>query len=349
MSKSEIKVSIIIPVYKVEKYINRCMDSLINQTLEEIEIICVNDGSPDNCPQILREYEKNYPDKNIIVIDKENGGLYNARITGLEKVRGKYVGFVDADDYIALDYAEKLYNAAEKSGADITVCGFDRIDLETGIVYSTEMTQYAGKTIDMDKNPEDVISINPAVWNKLYKAELIKKMRVLSRAPKIFEDIMTEMLVYINAKKITFIKDSLYYYMVRSDSIMGTIKKEQVKATEESMLDVKNIYIEEQVEQKWFTILDSIAFIHLGISLMMKVSTDKTCNFKEEISNNRKYLEENFPTWKNNHYLNLSYCIKNKSNLKPAIIRIIYKLGLFRIFIKIYNFMINKLKIDIKW
>ena len=171
------KVSIIVPVYKVEKYLRRSMDSLVNQTLDGVEIICINDGSPDNCLNILKEYKEKYTDKNIVIIDKKNEGVWKGRFDGIKAATGEYIGFTDSDDYIALDYAEKLYNAAKQSQADISICGFYRVDTDTQHVYSTEMTNYDGKIIDMDKNPEDILSINTALWNKLYKADILKNMK----------------------------------------------------------------------------------------------------------------------------------------------------------------------------
>lgn len=346
---SEIKVSIIVPVYKVEKYIHRSMDSLVNQTLDGVEIICINDGSPDNCPQILKEYKEKYPDKNIVIIDKENEGVWKGRFDGIAKARGEYIGFTDSDDYIALDYAEKLYNAAKKTDADIAICGFDRIDVDTGHVYSREMTKYAGKIIDMEKNPEDILSINGALWNKLYKAEVLKNLKNLPNPPRILDDMMFLCLAYLNVKKISFIEDSLYYYMVRSDSIVATIKKEQVVSTENAFLDVKKIYEEDENGKKLLPVLDAMAFLHFGLSLMFRVSADKTSSFKEELKKNKEFLDSNFPTWSTSEYLKISYCKKHKSNMKVAIMRKVYKSGLFGIFMKMYNFMINKLKIDIKW
>ena len=347
--ENKIKVSIIVPVYKVEKYLHRSMDSLVNQTLDSVEIICINDGSPDNCLSILKEYQEKYPDKNIIIIDKQNEGVWKGRFDGIAKARGEYIGFTDSDDYIALDYAEKLYNAAKKTNADISICGFDRMDVDTGHVYSTEMTQFEGKEIDMDKNPEDILSINTALWNKLYKAEVLKNMKNLENPPRVFDDMMFLLLAYLNTKKMTFIKDSLYYYMVRQDSIMSTIKKEQVEATQNAMLKIKEIYEHDENGKKLLPVICCIAFLHFRISLMFRISADKTSNFKEELRKNKEYLNKNFATWRNSKYLKISYCISHKSNTKVAIMRKIYKCGLFRLFISVYNFMIKKLKIDIKW
>lgn len=347
--EEKIKVSIIVPVYKVEKYLNRSMDSLVNQTLDGVEIICINDGSPDNCLNILKEYKEKYSDKHIVIIDKQNEGVWKGRFDGIAIAKGEYIGFTDSDDYIALDYAEKLYNAAKETGADISVCGFDRVDVDTGHVYSTEMTQFAGKVIDMDKNPEDILSINTALWNKLYKAEILKNMYNLPNPPRIFDDMMFLLMTYLNTKKISFISNCLYYYMVRADSIMATIKKEQLESTQKAMLDVKEIYKNEENGKKLLPVLDAMAFLHFGISLMFRISADKTSNFKEELKKNREYLDTNFTSWRDSEYLKMSYCMKHKSNVKVAIMKKVYKSEMFRTFLSLYNFMINKLKIDIKW
>ncbi len=129
-NKKSYKLSVVVAVYNLEEYLPRCLDSLVNQTLEDIEILCVDDGSIDSAPQIIDEYATKYPDK-IKVYHKENGGEFTTRNYGLERARGEYVTFVDTDDYVELNWAEKLYNAAKENNADIAVCGFERIDLAT--------------------------------------------------------------------------------------------------------------------------------------------------------------------------------------------------------------------------
>ena len=343
------KVSIIVPVYKVEKYLRRSMDSLVNQTLEDIEIICINDGSPDNCLDILKEYKEKYPDK-VVIIDKQNEGVWKGRYDGVKKATGEYIGFTDSDDYIALDYAEKLYNAAKESQADISVCGFYRVDVETEHIYSKEMRKNSKSNIDFDKNPENLLSINGALWNKLYKAELLKNMSNLENPPKILDDMMFFLLICLNAKKIAFIPDCLYYYMIRSDSIMTNIKKEQIESTQNAMVDIKNIYSKSDNGKKLIPVIDALAFLHFGISLMFRISYDKNCNFKQELKLNKEYLNKNFSAWRKSKYLNISYSLGHKlSNIKVAIMKKIYVLNLYSLFLRLYRFMIDKMKIDIKW
>lgn len=343
------KVSIIVPVYKVEKYLRRSMDSLVNQTLDGVEIICINDGSPDNCLSILKEYKEKYKEKNIVIIDKQNEGVWKGRFDGIKVATGEYIGFTDSDDYITLDYAEKLYNAAKKYNADISVSGFYRVDTDTEHIYSTEMTGYEGKLIDMDKNPEEILSINTALWNKLYKADVLKNMKNLSNPPRILDDMMFLLLAYLNTKTISFINDPLYYYMVRQDSIMGQIKKEQIESTENAMVEIKKIYKEDEKGRNLLEVIDDMAFLHFGISLMFRVSSDKQ-NFSKILNQNRVYLNEEFPLWKKSKYLNITYVLIHKgANLKLAIMKKVYVLHLYRVFLAVYKFVLNVFKIDIKW
>lgn len=343
------KVSIIVPVYKVEKYLRRSMDSLVNQTLDGVEIICINDGSPDNCLSILKEYKEKYLDKNIVIIDKKNEGVWKGRFDGIAAATGEYIGFTDSDDYITLDYAEKLYNAAKKNNADISVSGFYRVDTDTEHVYSTEMTGYEGKIINMEKNPEEILSINTALWNKLYKAEILKNMKNLENPPRILDDMMFLLLVYLNTKTIAFINDPLYYYMVRQDSIMGQIKKEQIESTEKAMVEIKKIYQNDEQGKNLLKVVDIMAFLHFGISLMFRMSSDKK-NFKQVLKDNREYLNKEFPTWRKSKYLNITYSLTHKgANLKVAIVKKVYVMHLYRAFLAVYKFILKVFNIDIKW
>ena len=170
MENKEIKLSIVAAVYNLEKYLPRCLDALVNQTLQEIEILCVDDGSTDSAPQIIDEYARKYPGK-VKAFHKPNGGEFTTRNYGLERAQGEYVTFVDTDDYVELNWAEKLYTAAKENNADLAVCGFERIDLKTNKVIATNMTNF-GKTVK-NIGPEDdfLLFINPAPWNKVYKRE----------------------------------------------------------------------------------------------------------------------------------------------------------------------------------
>lgn len=344
------KISIIVPVYKVEKYLARALDSLVNQTLDNVEIICVNDASPDGSLEILKKYQSKYPSK-IVVIDKKiNEGVWKARIDGINIAKGEYIGFCDSDDYISIEYAEKMYNFAKQTEADIVVCGFYRINSLTEKIYSKEMKFDSSYEIDMYNNPEGILSINGALWNKIFKASLLKNLPKLENPPSILEDMMFFLLICLNAKKIRFFSDYLYYYMVRSDSAITTIKKEQIEVTQNAMLNIKEIYTYNEKNDDIMELISDIAFLHFGISLMFRLSYDKNINLKKEIKNNEEFLNKNFSLWRKSRYLNISYCIANGfKNIKIAIMKKIYIFKLFPLFLKVYKFIIDKLNIDIKW
>lgn len=344
---NNIKLSIIVPCYKVEKYLPRCLDSLVNQTLEDIEIICINDGSPDNCIGILKDYQEQYGNK-IVIIDKQNEGVWKGRMDGIQVAQGEYIGFVDSDDYVALDFAEKLYIAATTENADISVCGFDRIDLDSGNLYSREMTKFKHKSFDIQENPGLLLEVNGAPWNKIYKSHLLKNMHQLSNIPRVLDDMMFLQLIYINAHKITFINDSLVFYMVRKDSIINTVKKDLIPGVYSAMQEVRQIYMNEN--SKLLTYLDAAAFLHLGISFMYRLSEDKELDFNKALKDNTEFLNDYFPNWKNNEYVNLNFVLGNNgSNTKLYIVKKFYDFKMFKLFLFCYKFMINNLKIDVKW
>lgn len=342
------KISFVVPVYKSENYIRRCLDSLINQTLEDIEIVCVNDGSPDNSLNILREYEEKY--SNIKVISKENGGVWYARLDGVKAANGEYIGFLDADDYVEKDFAKLMYESVSKNQSDIAVCGFKRIDEETKKVLSQEMKHSSSRVIFMDKNPEEIISVNTALWNKIYKADVLKATFNVQSPPRILEDAMFISLVYINAHKISFVDEYLHNYMVINGSAMHSLRSNDIVKIKESMLEVKEEYLKANLRKEMMEILSSFVFLHLGISLMLNVYTFDKANFKSEYKQILNYLDSNFGEWRSTKYTTIWYNLTHKKyNLKVAIVRKVYKMHMFKAFLDIYSFVTKTLKIDIKW
>lgn len=342
-----IAASIIVPCYKVEKYLPRCLDSLINQTLENIEIICINDGSPDHCIDILNDYKSKYPNK-IIVIDKENEGVWRGRFDAIAIAQGEYIGFVDSDDYVEPNFAEKLYQTAIDNNADISVCGFNRIDVETGKILNTEMAEKR-PSFDTAKEPERLLELNGAPWNKFFRTEIMKNLHNFKEPPKIFDDIMMHLLAYPKVKKVAFTPYALVNYIIRNDSIMTTIDQTKIDSTYKAMLEVKQFY-KKNANQHMNDFLDAAAFLHLGVSLMFRISYDKTANLKQELNRNKNYLNNYFSSWNTNEVISNASAKKNGGVLKKAnLARKIYRSAFMKPALSIYRFMIHKLNIDIKW
>ena len=228
------KISIIVPVYKVEKYLNKCVESIVNQTYKNLEIILVDDGSPDRCPEMCDEWEKK--DDRIKVIHKKNGGLSDARNAGLDVMTGNYVMFVDSDDFISEVMCEKLIKIMRQNDVDMSVCGALR-------VYEDEEFNRCENecTITLFKD-EDVIAqlydskieYIMTAWGKLYKKELFHKLRYPKG--KLHEDefVIHELLHNIESFAVT--KEKLYYYTQRPGSIMGVIGEKNILHLMEAFL-----------------------------------------------------------------------------------------------------------------
>jgi glycosyltransferase involved in cell wall biosynthesis len=216
------KVSIIIPVYNVEKYLNKCLDSIINQTLNDIEIICINDGSTDKSLSILELFKSR--DERIKVISQPNAGLSAARNKGMEAAQGEYICFVDSDDYIDLDFCKKLYSTAVKHDADIACATIIR-KREYSEKYRVHYTEEKIYTTLKEKINCCDIPRCCYVWNKLYKKDLVKNH--LFKIGTYFEDVLWIPEVLKKANKLVCVPNTSYFYVVRSNSIVKSPSKKK--------------------------------------------------------------------------------------------------------------------------
>lgn len=211
-------ISVIVPIYNVEKYLDKCVDSIINQTYKNLEIILVDDGSPDNCPKMCDDYAKK--DSRIKVVHKENGGLSDARNAGMKVATGEYVSFIDSDDYISLDFYETLLQTMIDNDSDIVECSVVKFyENEKFDEYSDDLKVTNYETVDA---LDGLISENPFkqhVWNKLYKSSVA--LDIPYAVGKLNEDEFWTYQVFGKAKKVTRINQTMYYYFQRNGSIMG--------------------------------------------------------------------------------------------------------------------------------
>lgn len=215
-----IKISVVIPVYNTEKYINKCLDSIVSQSLKEIEIIIVNDGSYDNSNLLIEQYKK--LDERIVVINKKNGGLSSARNAGIKRARGKYIINIDSDDWIEQDYFKDLYIKAEENDLDIVISDF-YYDYGNGIVKYTSDGFISENEIVGSKNYIELFlkgNIFPAVWNKMYKTKLYLENQIFHpEGISLGEDLGTTPLLAQKAKRIGKINKAYLHYMQNLDSL----------------------------------------------------------------------------------------------------------------------------------
>lgn len=208
-------VSIIVPVYRVEAYLADCVDSILSQTYQNLEILLVDDGSPDNCPVICDAYADR--DARIKVIHKENGGAASARNAGLDAMHGEYVCFVDGDDLVCVDYVEKLLSELETAQADISVCGFTQMSVDNEVRFLDR--EPAGSYNCTDYLREFLKHWTCALlWNKLFHNKVICGLR-MEEGHRIDDEFFTYQAI-LNSQRITVFDAPLYRYRLRASSVM---------------------------------------------------------------------------------------------------------------------------------
>lgn len=239
-------ISVIVPIYKAEAHLRKCLDSITGQTYRDLQIILVNDGSPDNSGSICEEYAEK--DSRIVVIQKENGGVSAARNTGLEAADGEWIGFVDADDWIEPDLYEYLLGMADAHQADVVQCA---VAMECGeksaVLYSVQ-----GDT-GVVLSKESLRSFSGSVWNKLYRRGIVKDLR-FDRAYSIGEDYLFNAEVLAQTNRVVFASFPKYHYTVLDDSsshVVPTLKMLR-SIRETSLLAVEKVK-DMPVLREWFS------------------------------------------------------------------------------------------------
>lgn len=309
-------ISIIVPIYNAEKYLNKCLDSLINQTKKELEFILINDGSNDASEEII----KSYKDNRIKYFKNKNQGIGKTRNFGISKAQGKYLMFLDSDDYLALDACEKLYDKAEKEKLDIVMNDFIKI-FDDGRKEYIKQPNFKNSSL---KNNPNIISENLSPWAKLYSTKLIKKNNI-----KFVEDLKYEDAPFViealdKANNIGKINEALNYYVIHGNSETTVLDKR--------VFDILKIvdkirkysqgkkYLKEKIDELTVRIITNY-------TIQQRNQKDKKTAIKF-IDKAFDYLKEEIPDYKNNKYY------KNRGIIKRTIEK--NKL-LTKIYVKLYK------------
>lgn len=289
-----IKVSVIVPVYNVEKYLAKCLDTLVNQTLKEIEIIVVNDGSPDNSKAIIDKYAKKY--KNIKAYDKENGGLSDARNFGLKKATGKYIAFVDSDDYVEEDMYEKMYNKAISGNFDMVVCDLNYLYEDSDKV----VRAYSNIKNDTTNIKEAMINIYPAAWNKIYKKELFKTGIEFKKGVW-FEDVefIYRLLPYV--KTIGVVSEPFNQYLQRQGSITSSIDK-RIYNYIDNWNGIVKFYKENNLYNEYYKELEYSYVRYIYATFLKQASKYNKEDYLQAVDEAIKNVKKYFPNYRKNKY-----------------------------------------------
>ncbi len=237
------KISVIVPVYNVEKYLEECLNSIICQTFSDIEIICVNDGSTDNSRTILEEYKRK--DSRIIIIDKENGGLSSARNAGYKIAQGEFISYIDSDDWVESTMLEKLYNNITSLNSDIAICAVNQYDEWKGEM--AKPTRYfslaafdksfENRTFSYRETAPFIMEVCVMAWNKLYRKSFLDYCNAEFPEGLIFEDGPFFFSIFFKTDKVSIVREFLYYYRINRQGSIVQIGGEKFL----NIIDVVNL------------------------------------------------------------------------------------------------------------
>ena len=269
------KVSVIIPVYNAEKFLRTCLDSVLNQTLEDYEVILINDGSTDSSPAIIGEYQEKYPDK-VRSLTVDNGGQGRAKNFGIDLSRGEYITNVDSDDRIAPDMLEKMFTAAVENDADVVVCDFWRVVDGKEIYEAAKLTD----------NPLSAVG---QCWNKLFRRSLVGEIRYPSGLW--YEDSEFSGKLMISSRKTVFVHEALYYYNIGHTSTM----RNQVSGKNLDIIPVLE-HIREYAKEKELPLdFDFFVLTHVVLEAIKRVNRQNSPDKKQVIRELREYARRNLP------------------------------------------------------
>lgn len=314
------KISVIIPAYNVETYIGRCLDSLVNQTLSDIEILVVNDGSKDNTEAVVQQYVDDYPGK-VRLFTIPNGGAAGARNHALDYVTGEFIGFVDSDDYVQPTMFEKLYTAAMEKEADIVCCAYCRVMSE-----SISNKQFGNRRIraseTFDRSIYDtplLFDEVPYLWNKIFRADIIKNNGIkFHKELRIYEDLVFTYTAFMYAKKISRINDVLYNYIVyRNDSLTFAFSEKRFDIFKASELLLAAYEKQGVLDENMRNALLYVILKHIYVILERRTTRREKKLKRQYIRQVFPFLDDKFPGWQENSYYRLQW--KNrKQYTSPA-------------------------------
>ncbi len=294
---NDVKISVIVPVYNVELYLEKCLNSLVNQTLKEIEILVVNDGSLDNSQSIIDDFASRYPEK-IRPFIKENGGLSDARNFAIKYATGEYIAFVDSDDYVDIDMYELMYNKAKETSSDIVSCAYSTIIGQTiHRNYYGDSIQYFGKSVA--ESPKILRYANSFAWNKIFRKEFWLDHNFKFPVGQWFEDSALIYNVLWYANKVECVNIPFYYYLQsRVTSITNTIT-EHVFDIFKSMNSILDFYKQQPQTPELAEEINYLCIRH-SLARVFKINQlDNKLLAKKFINECYAFYNKNLPNWKN--------------------------------------------------
>ena len=312
------KVSVVVAVYNVEDYLEKCLDSLLNQTLKDIEILCVDDGSTDHSNEILYIYKNRDP--RIQVLEKKNGGLSDARNYGMKFATAPYIQFVDSDDFMEPDALEKASRKLDETGADMVMYDVYQYYMKTGTKEVIRNCYSEDRTYTLEENPEMITNVLNAAWNKMYRISLFKDNGIEYPFGYLYEDLGTTYKLMLKANKIAFVNEPLYDYLVdRPGNITQSFNKKAYHILDMAR-ETMDYYRNEGVFEKYYEELKYLACVNIMENLKKTRNVKDKKLVSEYIDACFEFIEQNFTD-----YPECIYPINRQKNdwiyMKPAVLK----------------------------
>jgi glycosyltransferase involved in cell wall biosynthesis len=313
---NNIKVSIVVPVYNTEKYLRRCLDSLVGQSLKEIEVILVDDGSTDSSGKIADEYGLIYPDK-IKVFHKENDGPSEARNFGLSYARGDYIGFVDSDDYVDTSMFEKLYLKAFEENSHITVCAYVNNDENTGKKIECQKGNMPDFNKNVFENPMLMRINTPYVCDKIFKRNFFEHEAAYFPKGLLFEDIAVVYPLLLKANKISKVDEALYYYTTnRRNSTTATFSKKRLDIIK-TLSSMNDFFRKNDCFERFYEELVFLNIRHIYYRILEFFSYSNRKKQRAFLKASFGHLDKSFPDWKKHKlFFDLQFNTRHANILK---------------------------------
>lgn len=298
------KVSVVVPIYNVENYIERCLETLVNQTLGEIEIILVNDGSKDNSALIAKRFLERYPDK-IVYLEKENGGLSDSRNYGIPHAKGEYIAFLDSDDYVEKNMYEEMYNLAKKENCDMVQCNFYWEYPEKNKRKLGDIKEYSGKK-------EMIVKTRVEAWNKLIRREILVSHPEI-RFPKglRYEDVEFTYKLIPYLQKVSILNKPFIHYVQRQNSISNT-QNERTKEIFDVLDNVLEFYKKNNLYEEYKEELEYVYVKTVFCRSLLRIVKIQDANIQSKLLKKTwENVNNKFPNWKKNPILKKSRALKD--------------------------------------
>jgi len=328
-------VSVIIPIYNGAAFLDRCLNAVLMQDFDNYEVICIDDGSTDDTYDILMSRKES----RLRCFKQENTGVWHARLRGLSEACGQYIMFCDCDDKPTPNWISAMHRQAVSTDADITVCGFRRMDFESGRLICEEMV--LSGVLDAKADKIQLAFINTSLWNKLYKAEILHSIYQPEQPPRLAEDALLLTSIYPHVNKVAFVPEVLYDYYLHGSSAYSRITKEDFELTREVFKALEKGY-----PRQFTRLLTCMTVLHWAVMFSLYLRTGEGKIVKETY----RFINDKFPSWKK------AVTIRDvvRSNYRRKMIKVyfaflLYRLHLFGLFVSISQFMSDRFGVSLKW